>query len=56
MLDKTASTDYQKFGEINDEFMDALRKRKEFKYNYYYSTNRDYKQAIIWLLYKTTRL
>lgn len=29
MIDKTASTDYQKFGEINEEFMDALKEREE---------------------------
>ncbi|ELR73029.1 Putative integral membrane efflux protein [Fulvivirga imtechensis AK7] len=29
MLDKTNSTDYQEFERINNEFMDALRERKE---------------------------
>lgn len=29
LLDKTNSTDYQAFGKINDDFMDALGKRKE---------------------------
>lgn len=29
LLDKTASTDYQEFDKINNDFMDALRARKE---------------------------
>ncbi|MAC96281.1 MAG: hydrophobe/amphiphile efflux-1 family RND transporter [Flavobacteriales bacterium] len=31
LLDKTTSTDYQEFDKINNDFMDALRERKELK-------------------------
>ncbi|HYF70664.1 MAG TPA: efflux RND transporter permease subunit [Ohtaekwangia sp.] len=31
LLDKTNSGDYNAFGKVNDEFMDALRQRKELK-------------------------
>jgi hydrophobic/amphiphilic exporter-1 (mainly G- bacteria), HAE1 family len=31
LLDKTNSGDYKSFGKVNDDFMDALRKRKELK-------------------------
>lgn len=31
LLDKTNSGNYEAFGKVNDEFMDALRKRKELK-------------------------
>lgn len=31
LLDKTNSGDYKAFGEVNDEFMDALSRRKELK-------------------------
>ena len=48
LLDKTNSTDYQEFESINNQFMDALRKRKELSglFTYYAANYPQYKLEI----------